>query len=63
MPRNAEIAASLLRAAAKFFRDVAEQNAEVKDQMRNNAETYDAVADLVEKDPNGMTQLGDDGKA
>ena len=59
MPTNAEIAATLLRAAAKFFRDVASQNPEVGDQMRSNADTYETVADLVQGDPAGTTDLGD----
>ena len=33
MPTNAEIAAKLLNAAAKFFRDVAGENPVVRDQM------------------------------
>lgn len=57
MPTNAEIAATLLRAAAKFFRDVASQNPEVGEQMRTNADTYDTVADLVQNDPNGNTEM------
>lgn len=60
MPTNAEIAATLLRAAAKFFRDVASQNSEVGEQMRTNADTYDTVADLVQHDPTGSTDIGDD---
>jgi len=59
MPSNAEIAATLLRAAAKFFRDVASQNPEVGQQMVTNADTYDTVADLVQVDPTGSTDLGD----
>ena len=58
MPSNAEIAATLLRAAAKFFRDVASQNPEVGGQMQTNADTYDTVADLVQADPTGSTDLG-----
>lgn len=57
MASNAEIAANLLRAAAKFFRDVAEQNPEIHDQMNTNAETYETVADLVHNDPTGETDL------
>lgn len=60
MPSNAEIAATLLRAAAKFFRDVASQNPEVGAQMQTNADTYDTVADLVQSDPTGTTDLGND---
>ena len=56
MPSHAEIAATLLNAAAKFFRDVATQNPEVGEQMLTNAETYDTVAELVRKDPTGSTE-------
>ncbi len=50
MPTNAERAAKLLRNAAEFFRSVGEQNAELSEQMQSNAETYDMVAEWVEKD-------------
>lgn len=50
MSSNAELAAKLLRDAAVFFRSVGEQNAELTEQMRSNADTYDMVADWVEKD-------------
>ena len=53
MPTNAELAAKLLRNAAEFFRSVAEQNSELDEQMRSNADTYDRVAEWVEKDANG----------
>jgi hypothetical protein len=56
MPTHAEIAATLLKAAAKFFRDVASQNPEVGQQMLTNADTYDQVAELVRKDPTGGTE-------
>ncbi|MCG8510375.1 MAG: hypothetical protein MI741_14200 [Rhodospirillales bacterium] len=59
MPKNAEIAANLLRAAAKFFRAFAEDNPNMRDQMLTNAETYEAVAQLVGDDPNGVTELDD----
>jgi len=55
MPTHAEIAATLLKAAAKFFRDVASQNPEVGEQMLTNADTYDTVAELVRTDPTGRT--------
>ncbi len=50
MPSNAKLAAKLLRDAAVFFRSVGEQNAELSEQMRSNADTYDMVAEWVEKD-------------
>lgn len=53
MTTHAEIAANLLRNAAIFFRDIGTQNTELKEQMEVNARTYDAVADMVQSDPNG----------
>jgi hypothetical protein len=58
MPTNAEMAAKLLRSAAEFFRSIGSQNDAIRDQMNTNADTFLAVADLVENDPNGIT--GDD---
>lgn len=60
MPTNIEIASNLLRAAAKFFRAFAEDNPAMRDQMLNNADTYDAVAKMLEDDPNGITDLGEE---
>lgn len=53
MPTHAELAAQLLRDAAGFFRALSEQNAELKDQMIENADVFEQVAQLVEKDPHG----------
>ena len=57
MATHAKIAATLLRSAATFFRDIAGQNPAITDQMLKNAKTYDAVADLVEGDPTGEMPL------
>jgi hypothetical protein len=59
MPTNAAIASNLLKAAAKFFRAFAEDNPNMREQMLTNADTYDAVAQLVGEDPNGETELDD----
>lgn len=56
MPTHAELAAQLLRDAAGFFRALSEQNAELKDQMIENADVFEQVAQLVEKDPHGQIQ-------
>ncbi len=61
MPTNAQFAAQLLRNAAVFFRDVGEQNPTLKEQMDINAQSFEAVADLVENDPNGEVPLADGG--
>ena len=54
---KAQFAAQLLRQAASLFRDLAQSNPDVADQMRLNAQSYEAVADLVERDPNGQMPL------
>jgi len=53
MPTNAELASELLHSAADFFREVGSQNLDLKAQMTENAKTFDTVADLVKKDPQG----------
>ena len=53
MPTHADLAARLLRDAASFFRTIASQNEALKDQMAENAEVFDKVAELVENDPTG----------
>jgi hypothetical protein len=54
MPTHAELAARLLRDAATFFRTIGEQNAPLKEQMSENANVFEQVAALVEKDPAGQ---------
>ena len=62
MANHAQVAAKLLRNASKFFRDVAGQNPQIKEQMETNARTYDTVANLVETDPGGeMPEAAADG--
>lgn len=56
MPAHSELAAKLLRDAAAFFKTIAEQNPPLKDQMVENADVFEQVADLVEKDPNGQIE-------
>lgn len=60
MATNAELAAKLLRAASNFFRAVGEQNPDLKDQMGNNADACDMIADRVEVDPLGSPENDDD---
>ncbi len=50
---NAELAVRLLRDAAGFFRNVAHQNPSLAEQMKDNADVYDQVADLLAKAPLG----------
>jgi len=53
MATHAELASKLLRDAAGFFRNVGEQNPPLKEQMDDNADVYEQVANLVEADPTG----------
>ena len=52
MPTHAQLAAKLLRDAAAFFKDLAQQNPEISDQMSDNAQIYEQIAGLVEEKPN-----------
>ncbi len=63
MPSNAELAAKLLRNAAEFFRSVGEQDADLAKQMRTNADTYDMVAEWVERDAGAEGPPGGEGSA
>ena len=59
MATYAQLAAKLLRDAATFFRNVGAQNEPLKEQMNDNADVYDRVADLLEKNPLGELDLGE----
>lgn len=56
MATHAELAARLLRDAAKFFRTLGEQNEPLREQMMENAAVFDQVADLVESNPAGQIE-------
>ncbi len=56
MPAHSELAAKLLRDAAAFFKTIAEQNPPLKEQMDENADVFEQVADLVETDPMGQVK-------
>jgi len=60
MPTHAEVAADLLKAAAVFFRNIAETTTELKEQLETNAETYDVIAQLVTSDPQGELDLSEE---
>jgi len=63
MATHADLAAKLLRDAAIFFRNVGDQNEPLKEQMNDNADVYEQVAELLEKDPTGELDLeGDEGE-
>ena len=50
---HAELAVKLLRDAAGFFRNVGDQNPAMEAQMRDNADVYESVANLLADDPLG----------
>lgn len=56
MASHAQLAARLLRDAAKFFRTLGEQNEPLREQMMENADVFDQVANLVESDPAGQIE-------
>lgn len=60
MATYAQLAAKLLRDAAAFFRTVAAQNEPLREQMEDNAAVYEQVADLVENDPSGELEMGEE---
>lgn len=62
MTTYANLGAKLLRDAATFFRNVGSQNPPLKEQMDDNAAVYEQVADLLESNPTGTLDLGDDEK-
>jgi hypothetical protein len=57
MATHVDLAAKLLKDAAIFFRNVGEQNPALKEQMSDNADVYDQVADLLLSDPHGELDL------
>ncbi|NND71810.1 MAG: hypothetical protein HKN43_09535 [Rhodothermales bacterium] len=57
---HVSLAVRLLRDAAGFFRNVGEQNPELKEEMFDNADVYDRVAQLLENDPDGLIELEED---
>ena len=54
MLTHSQLAAKLLRDAAIFFRTIGEQNPPLKIQMDENANVFEQVADLTERDPSGI---------
>lgn len=59
MTTYANLGAKLLRDAATFFRNIGEQNPPLKEQMNDNADVYEQVADLIEQDPLGELNFDD----
>lgn len=52
----AELTGRLLKDAATFFRALAEQNPPLKEQMTENANIYDRIAELVTQNPTGILE-------
>ncbi|MCB1318596.1 MAG: hypothetical protein KDK27_21675, partial [Leptospiraceae bacterium] len=55
--KNTEAAARLLRGAAHFFRTVGEQDESYAEQMNDNADVYEQMAQLVETNPEGTINM------
>lgn len=53
MATHASLAAHLLRDAALFYLAIARDNADIHDDMVENAAVYERVACLIEADPTG----------
>lgn len=58
MPTHATLAADLLKDAAAFFKNLAQQNADVRKEMTENAAIYERMAELIETQPTGMAPGG-----
>lgn len=56
MPTHAELASKLLADAATFFRTLADQNEELKEQMTENANVFEQMSGLVAQDPQGQLE-------
>ena len=61
MATHAQIAARLLRDAAKFFRNVGAYNEALRETLNDNAKVYDEIATLVEDAPLAELDLGPEG--
>ena len=55
MLTHAELAAQLLNDAAAFFKNVAEANSDVAEDMLTNAEVFENLANLLAENPSGET--------
>ncbi len=53
MPTHAELASKLLVDAAQFFRTLGEQNAELQNQMEENASVFEQMGALLAQEPTG----------
>lgn len=56
MPTHAEITVKLLGDASDFFKNLGEQNQDIKEQMDDNAYVFEKMAEVLGKDPQGKTE-------
>ena len=54
MPTHAELSSRLLMDAAEFFKTLAEQNEDIKEQMAENAGVFEQMAGLIADDPQAV---------
>ncbi len=54
----AKLSATLLNDAAAFFKTLANENEQVRAQMKENAATYERMAELIAKNPTGSVPGG-----
>jgi len=53
MPTHAQLASKLLVDAAQFFKTIAEQNPDLKDQMEENATVFEQMGGIIAQNPVG----------
>ncbi len=53
MPTHAELASKLLTDAAEFFRNLGDKNADINDQMVENATVFVQMAGILDQSPDG----------
>lgn len=53
MQTNEEIASRILLDAASFFKNLAEENEPIREQMNENAAVYEQMSQLLANDPDG----------
>ncbi len=56
MPTHSELAGKLLVDAATFFRTLASQNADLTEQMTENATVFEQMGSLIVQDPEGALE-------
>jgi hypothetical protein len=59
MPTNASLTVNLLKDAAAFYKKVAAQNPQTRQKMSETAAIYEGVAELLGREPAGISKGGD----